>query len=219
MADAVPGEVVRRHAHNPGLRGASRFADEVPRTLKTGAADTVYPALIRALSHPLRARLLGVLRNRQASPRVLAGELGAPLATVSYHVRVLAELKLIRLVKTTPRRGAIEHHYEASARAERISRELWGERPVIAKQALVSAALGDIGRAATSAASQGGFDRADGHLTRTGLRLDERGFRELADELDETLERAGRIEEESHRRLARSDHAGELRAVVVIMLF
>jgi len=35
---------------------------------------------------------------------------------VSYHVRTLAQLELIKLVKKTPRRGAIEHHYEAVER-------------------------------------------------------------------------------------------------------
>src|SRR6266540_5054694 len=67
----------------------------------------------RAISHPLRRELLRLLGEREASPSELAIELAAPLATVSYHVRKLADLELVELVRTTPRRGATEHHYRA----------------------------------------------------------------------------------------------------------
>ena len=74
------------------------------------------PRVAKALSHPLRAQILGILEERRASPRELSEELGAPLGNVSYHVRALLHLKLIKLVKKTPRRGAIEHHYRALTR-------------------------------------------------------------------------------------------------------
>ena len=177
-----------------------------------------YPGLLRALAHPLRAQILGVLEERRASPSELAEELGAPLGNVSYHVRVLADLKLIRLVKKTPRRGAIEHHYEAAGAVE-VSGEVWAKVPAIAKQAIVSAALSEIGRAVNAAAAHGGFERADAHLTRSRLLLDERGWGELASRLAATVERAEQIARESQRRLAASDHEGELKAALVTMLF
>ena len=37
--------------------------------------------------------------------------MGAPLGSVSYHVRVLADLGALQLVDQAPRRGAIEHYY------------------------------------------------------------------------------------------------------------
>jgi DNA-binding transcriptional ArsR family regulator len=61
----------------------------------------------------LRRELLRLLGEREASPSELATELAAPATTVSYHVRKLADLELIELVRTTPRRGATEHHYRA----------------------------------------------------------------------------------------------------------
>ena len=178
----------------------------------------VYRGLIHALKHPLRAQTLGVLEERRASPTEIAEELAAPLGNVSYHVRVLANLGLIRLVKKTPRRGAVEHHYEAVAAAP-ISREIWEKVPAIASQAVVSAALAEIGRAVNRAASVGGFDRDDVHLTRSRLVLDERGSEELAAAVTRTLERAGQIDRESHERLKSGDHTAELRATVVLMLF
>ena len=75
------------------------------------------PRVIKALTHPLRVQILRALEERVASPSELAEDLGAPLGNVSYHVRQLHSLGLIKLVRKTPRRGAIEHHYEALAQA------------------------------------------------------------------------------------------------------
>lgn len=176
------------------------------------------PSLVRALAHPLRAQILGVLQERRASPRELAEEFEAPLGNVSYHVRRLADLKLIRLVKKTPRRGAIEHHYEATTMAQ-ISDKAWGRAPTIVKNAMVASALEEVGRSVAEGAALGGFDRPDAHLSRTRLVLDERGWAELADAMIALVERADRIGEQSEKRLKRADHQGERRASLVMMLF
>lgn len=70
--------------------------------------------VVKALAHPLRVEILRILDEGRASPIELSRRLEAPLGVVSYHVRVLSELGLIRLVKRTARRGAIEHHYAAA---------------------------------------------------------------------------------------------------------
>ena len=67
----------------------------------------------RALSHPLRARLLNELAAREGSPVELAAALDEPLGVVSYHVRVLAQAGLLDLVNRTFKRGAVQHHYRA----------------------------------------------------------------------------------------------------------
>lgn len=56
----------------------------------------------------------------EASPKEIAGHLGEKLGNVSYHVRILARLGLIELVRETPRRGAVEHHYRAVPRPEEV---------------------------------------------------------------------------------------------------
>lgn len=67
---------------------------------------------VKALAHPLRVQIVHHLRTREtASPNELADVLDASLGVVSYHVRRLHELGFLKLVKRTPRRGAIEHHY------------------------------------------------------------------------------------------------------------
>ena len=67
--------------------------------------------MVKAFAHPLRLEILRALGSR-ASPTELSRRLGAPLGSVSYHVRVLAELGALQLVEQLPRRGAIEHYYE-----------------------------------------------------------------------------------------------------------
>ncbi|MFL5884848.1 MAG: helix-turn-helix domain-containing protein [Thermoleophilaceae bacterium] len=177
------------------------------------------PRVAKALSHPLRAQILGILEERRASPRELSEELGAPLGNVSYHVRALLNLKLIKLVKKTPRRGAIEHHYEATGSAARVPEVEWEKMPSIAKQAVVGAVLDETNRSVAEAAAVGGFDRRDAHITRTKLVLDEKGFKELSEALGKLLERAEKIQEQSGKRLASSNHEGEHQAALALMLF
>src|SRR3954452_24956885 len=72
--------------------------------------------LAKALSHPLRQRILQRLNEGGVkSPNELSRELGDPLGNVSYHVRILRELDCVELVRTEQRRGALEHYYRATA--------------------------------------------------------------------------------------------------------
>ena len=73
--------------------------------------------MAKALSHPIRMQILTILHKRVASPNQIAQELGEGLSQVSYHVKVLKEYKCIELVRTEPRRGAVEHFYRATARS------------------------------------------------------------------------------------------------------
>lgn len=180
--------------------------------------DITDPALAKALAHPLRTRILASLEDRVASPSELAGELDARLGVVSYHVRRLEALGLLELVKREPGRGAVEHYYSATGRP-RITDAAWAEVPTIVKDAAVKAAVDQIGAYVAAGAAEGGFDAADAHITPTPVTVDSKGWRALARELDHLLERITKIGAASEQRLARSGHADELHATVVLMLF
>lgn len=77
------------------------------------SVDSTDERIITALGHPLRARILAHLGEGEASPKELSQALGEKLGNVSYHVRILADLGLIELIRQTPRRGAVEHHYRS----------------------------------------------------------------------------------------------------------
>jgi DNA-binding transcriptional ArsR family regulator len=177
------------------------------------------PRYVKALSHPLRVRILAILEERTASPVQLAGQLGASLGVVSYHVRTLERFGLIKLVRTNPVRGAVEHHYRANPRPT-ISDEGWGEAPPIAKQAHLSSFLHQVSAYTNAAAAAGGFDRSDAHFTRTVARLDAKGWSQLAKACEQLRKKVDTIEAESAKRIAKNPHAdGIVDAGLVIMLF
>ncbi len=179
------------------------------------------PKYIKAMSHPLRVRIFAMLQERAMSPVQLASLLGASLGVVSYHVRTLHQLGLVELVGETRVRGAVEHHYQARE-APVISDDAWRVATPMAKQAVVGAALQNVQAYTTAAAAEGGFDRAQAHLTRTLLRLDEQGFAELSHALAHLHAEAERIEREAQARLGDDgDPHGErgFDAGLVMMLF
>jgi DNA-binding transcriptional ArsR family regulator len=180
--------------------------------------DITDPRVIKALAHPLRVHILGLLEERTLSPSEIADEIGAPLGNVSYHVRQLAQLNLIKLVRKTPRRGAIEHHYRAHARPH-VPDEAWGELPEIVKQAMVGARLGQLSEEINTAAAGNGFNRGGSSLTRTPMRLDEQGYAELGEAINAFLNAADEIHAQAGKRLAKADHDGGIPATLATMFF
>ena len=175
------------------------------------------PRYVKALSHPLRVRILALLQERTASPRELAEWLDATLGTVSYHVRALHDFGLIELVRTTQVRGAIAHHYKASVRP-RVSDEAWASAAPIVKQAAVGAALQTVDDYARASAAAGGFDRPEAHLSRTNVRLDAKGWEQAAKACEKLLAELNRIEEAATRRLAKDPHSASASDAAVVML-
>jgi DNA-binding transcriptional ArsR family regulator len=180
-------------------------------------SDISDPRVIKALTHPLRVEILRALEERTASPSELAEEIGAPLGNVSYHVRQLHGLGLIKLVKRTPRRGAIEHHYKALVQPP-MTDDAWAGQPDLVRESVVSASLGELGEAVNAAAAGGGFRRAEAQLVREELTLDEKGFQDVAKELSRSLERIGKIRDDAGKRLAKPGAEGH-DANVAVMLF
>ena len=180
--------------------------------------DITDPQLAKALAHPLRVAILGELEERTASPSDLAGTLDAPLGVVSYHVRRLAQLGLVKLVDTRPRRGAIEHYYRAEERPV-ITSDAWGQVPAIVKHAMVRSTLSQLSDVVNRAAQSGGFDRSESHMTRSPVVLDSQGYSELAGKLDQLVKEIERIGAAAAKRLAKGDHQDEIQATAVLMLF
>ena len=54
--------------------------------------DLVDPRLAKALSHPMRTRILAILNERVASPNEISEMIDERLPNVSYHVRALLDL-------------------------------------------------------------------------------------------------------------------------------
>ena len=179
------------------------------------------PRYVKAMSHPLRVRIMAMLGEREASPVELAPKLGVSLSLAAYHVRTLHRLGLVELVGTTPVRGAIAHHYRAKERP-RISDEAWEAAPPIAKQAAVGSALQVIDEYARASAAAGGFDRSNAHLSRTSMELDAQGWEELSEACMRLVRDVERIEREAAERAESGEieeGAARSRASVILMAF
>jgi DNA-binding transcriptional ArsR family regulator len=164
--------------------------------------------LAKALSHPLRAHVLTILNERVASPNEIANELEEPLGNVSYHVKTLAEMGCIELVRTEPRRGAIEHFYRAVIRPF-FSDKDWKRLPASARQGISDATLQLIWEDTSDALTAGTFDnRHDRHLSRNPLVLDDQGWEQVNQLLIEMMDRVVEIETESAKRLAGDGQPG-----------
>jgi len=163
--------------------------------------------LAKALAHPLRVKILSSLNKGVSSPNQLAQELDEPLGNVSYHVKTLLEFGCVELVKTEPRRGAVEHFYRATERAF-FSDNDWEKIPASARKGITGAVLQSIGQDATAALIAGTIDsRKDSHLSRTPLVLDAKGWKELNKVLEQTLNRALEIQGEAATRLKKEKTA------------
>src|SRR6266496_257007 len=74
------------------------------------------PSQVKALGHPLRNTILGLLHERAASVTELATAVERPKSTVAHHVKVLAEAGLVRVVRTRRVRAIEERFYGRTAR-------------------------------------------------------------------------------------------------------
>jgi DNA-binding transcriptional ArsR family regulator len=167
--------------------------------------DLVDPRIAKALSHPMRARILMILNERVASPNEIAGMIGERLPNVSYHVRALEELDCIELVSTAQRRGAIEHYYRAVVRPFFSDRD-WKRLPRSGRQAISDSILQIIWDEVATAMQSGTFEsRSDRHLSHTRVTLDREGWAEMTKLLAGTLAEAEKIASRSEARVKTSD--------------
>lgn len=81
------------------------------------------PAQVRALGHPLRNTILGLLHERAASVTELATAVDRPKSTLAHHVKVLVEAGLIHVVRTRRVRAIDEAFYGRTARMFYVSLE------------------------------------------------------------------------------------------------
>jgi DNA-binding transcriptional ArsR family regulator len=185
---------------------------------KTKGKGGVDQRLVKALAHPLRVQILAILNERMASPNELSKELEEGLSQVSYHVKVLKDFECIEMVKTEPRRGAVEHYYRATSRAFLADSE-WQHLPDSIKPGVSTSVLQLILDDVVGAINGGTFNaRDDVHMSWTPGVVDEQGWDESVDLVNGTLEQLIKIHAGSAKRLAKSGEVG-IPATAVFMNF
>jgi DNA-binding transcriptional ArsR family regulator len=177
--------------------------------------------VVKALSHPLRTRILQLLSEGVASPNEMAKALGEPLGNVSYHVRILLAHECIELVETKPRRGALEHFYRPLMRPI-LGEAEWSALSPELRQQLTGRTLGDIFSDARGALEAGGFESRHAHVIRMLLDLDEEGWAAMTGLVERTLDETMRIQEESVNRRAadgNGDGSGDTAGTIGLVVF
>lgn len=92
---------------------------------------------LRAVAHPLRLRILSLLTGAAMSAAEAARELGETQANVSYHLRKLHDVGLLRIVEEVSIRGGLAKRYRHEPDSgERVTGDGEDHR-------LLAAALGD----------------------------------------------------------------------------
>jgi DNA-binding transcriptional ArsR family regulator len=177
--------------------------------------DEIDVQLVRALSHPLRLRILQVLNEREASPNELKDLLDHPLGNVAYHARVLEKSGCIKQVRTARRRGAVEHFFRAVPRSY-IGHQEWRKMPPSVRAAFSEATVQTFVNRIAAALEAGTIDRrAETTLTWLTLAVDQIGWAEVAEILQDTLARVQAVHERSE---ARMQISGEEATAVVVGL-
>lgn len=173
----------RRRGKPKSRRGA--------KARRGNSARAAEQRLSHAINHPVRLDVMVILAERCASPNELADELDVPLGTTSFHVSELADVNAIELVKTEPRRGAVEHYYRAKTLPE-VSDEEWRAMSKAAKRQSAAIYLTPVLSESLASLGNGNMDADDdlyvfwspAHLSAAG----QEALHELHAEFQERLE-------------------------------
>lgn len=170
--------------------------------------DQIDSSLVRALSHPLRVEILQVLNEREASPNELMDMLEQPLGNVAYHARVLEKCGVIEEIRTAQRRGAVEHYFRAVPRSY-IGHQDWRKVPRSVRSEITGASLESFVNRVVEAMQAGTIDdREDTTLNWMTMAVDEVGWVQATEVLDEALTRLQSVHEQSRQRLEMTEGQG-----------
>jgi DNA-binding transcriptional ArsR family regulator len=173
--------------------------------------------LARALNHPLRAEILSHINQEPMAAVELCERLDLPLSNISYHVRVLYELKCIEPIKEERIRGATKTTYRGCTRML-LDDVGWATLSPEAKSELTVFSVGALIDRAQEAIAADTFDgRSDRLISTTTLALDQEGWLEVTKILANALDRVIATESEAADRVKGVDD--RFRATIGIMSF
>jgi DNA-binding transcriptional ArsR family regulator len=122
---------------------------------------------LRALADPLRATLLELLLERAATVTEMAQAVGRPKSSVAYHVNLLVDAGLLRVVRTRRVRAIEERYYGRVARTLYIGAL---NRP---EDKQVVAAINGLAEAAAESAAAHAADELRCTLVHARIPIDE----------------------------------------------
>jgi hypothetical protein len=175
-------------------------------TGEPGAAF-ISPRLAKAMSSPLRSRIMMELSNGDLSPKEFCEIVGAELWAAARAFRQLADYGLVEIVdrkRGDGRRGATEKIYRRIGRAY-FDTPTWEDLPPFLRDDISINILETYMDRVNEALATGTFDaEVDRHLSWDNPTLDRIAWDELGQRLDEVLNWLPILEAESSVRMASS---------------
>lgn len=175
-----------------------------------------HSTVAEAVRHPIRVRILEVLNERDMSPTQFVKQGYADfhfgrrpdVSHVAYHFRELAEFGCLKGVEWQRSGGSVATVYRGVARAEFVTDE-WARLSPDEQRAMSRAiAQGLIARIDGALSAQTFNSRNDRHLSWFAMELDERGWAETCDVMEEAFGNIARIRREAEARLEESAEPG-----------
>lgn len=178
----------------------------------------IEPSLCNALKHPIRARIVEVANEIAISPSQFVRQGLFPeelyenyqqaLSQSSYHFRELAKEGCLEVVDEVRKRGAMELVYRGSSRVYFSDRE-FEELPLETRKGLSKSSFQGVIARTDGAIRSGTFDkRPNRHLTWRAMLLDEEGWDELREILDDAFIKAEEARGKAEERLRDSGEEG-----------
>lgn len=176
-----------------------------PKKTANRASDTpagrLNPRNLKALAHPLRLRMLGLLRETgPATASMLADKLGESSGATSYHLRQLAGFGFIE--EDSMRGSGRERWWRASSRSTYFDEAALVSEPLLGAEFLRVVATAQADRSLrwiAAAADAPAAWRGAGTVSDWALCLDAKEARALATELSQVIERYTRFDPEAPR--------------------
>jgi DNA-binding transcriptional ArsR family regulator len=173
--------------------------------LSNRKATQIDQRLVKALAHPVRVQVLEALQDRVASPTEISKGMEESLGVISYHVNTLVDCGCIELVRTRPRRGALEHFFRAAPRSF-IGHQDWRRAPRSVRKGITDATIGTFLDRAAAAIDAGTIDaREDTTLSWMPIAVDDAGWRELTAVMEEAQRLVTTIHAKSVKRLGKAE--------------
>jgi DNA-binding transcriptional ArsR family regulator len=173
--------------------------------------------LHKALSHPLRYRILMALGEITASPTELAELLEEDFQKVCEQVRILKKAGFIEVVDTDSRHGGTQFFYRATVRPL-LDAEEWAQLPRVAREGVTVAIFRRVVNDGIAAIESGDFD-AHPHraLLQKPMVVDEQGFREADEAALRHLAELTEIQSRSAARLiGRGEQGIRIKTVTIV---
>jgi DNA-binding transcriptional ArsR family regulator len=190
----------------------------MPKRKNSKRRQVVNQSFVKALAHELRVEILGILTERLASPNELAKLLDEGLSQVSYHVKVLKEYGFITLIKTEPRRGAVEHYYRATA-STLLPAKAWRGVDGGLRTAIGAGQASELFDGLANAVEANKLTDADTHIGRTLLVLDAEGWENVRASAEWFTKEVEKEQRESAARAAKANgNAGAIKGYTVGVL-